>query len=108
MKRGLLSIVAIGVLAGLLIVALENPEPVVVHLPGWQGATPLFMPFMTGFALGGILVFLIFLPTRIRLSWRLYRLQRAQKTGENELPVVKASRNPFVRVLKRVRGARES
>ena len=108
MKRGFLSIVALGVFAGLLIVALENPGPVVVHLPGWQGMIPVFMLFVTGFVLGGILVFLIFLPTRIRLSWKLHRLQRVQGTGGGVLPTAEATRNPLRRFLNRARGMRGS
>jgi uncharacterized integral membrane protein len=108
MKRGLLSIVAIGVLAALLIVALENPQPVLVHLPGWQGETPLFVLFVVGFILGGILAFLILLPARIRLSWRLYRLQQVQKSGSDKTPAAKATRNPLMRALNRARGMRES
>jgi uncharacterized integral membrane protein len=103
MKRGLFSITAIGVLVVLFIIALENPQPVVLHLLGWRWVTPLFVPFLVGFVSGGVLMFLFLLPARIRLSWRLRRLRRAEPLPGGGIPGNQPIPNPLVRTPDRTR-----
>jgi len=71
----LLLIVALLFALGVAVFAVQNAEPITVHLIRWQIETSLVVVVVGSAAAGALVAWLIGLVRQVRASWRIRQLQ---------------------------------